>query len=85
MGWEAKTERTPSKGDDCHVALRPVLTFVLGKGAFRRILYCLFLKDDKSRRLHEEAAWSHRRKALVEAAWPGRLKDSPTWEDEFPT
>lgn len=82
---KAKTERTPSKGDGHHVELRPTLTFVLGKGAFGRTLYCLFPEVSKSRRLHEEAAGSHSRETLIEAARPGRLKDSPTWEDKSPT
>lgn len=82
---KAKTERTPSKGDGHHVGLRPTLTFVLRKGAFRRTLYCLFPEVSKSRWLREEAAWSHSRETLIEAAWPGCLEDSPTWEDKSPT
>ena len=65
--------------------MRLTLTFVLGKGGFRRIIYCLFPNDEKSRDIHEEAEWSHGRKSLVEAVWPGHLKDSQIWEDESPT
>lgn len=64
---EAKTERTSNKGDDRPVELRTTLPFVLGKGTFRRILCYLFPKEDKSRRLHEEASGFRGWKALVEA------------------